>query len=496
MTNGDRRRTDRGCAIAILGSVAASVAIPTGLVAATDVRGTIATSEWNEAGNPYRAVGDLTVPKGAVLTIGPGVAVRFGEGISLAVQGRLVIAGTAEKTVAFLPATEGGDWDGVLIQGADASASIDHLDMSGSAPAKVGGTTYTGAFSIRSGAKVEVRNSRFHDFKDNVIDSTGRSELEIFDTLIENCEEAVHSADSFCLLERVHIRGVTGYSDCVDFDNDSTPRSVIRECLIEDNAEDDAIDFGYTNALVENCVVRGIRGGKALDVEGKSSPEFINCVVYDSKYGIVSKDSCTPIFRHCTVTQCEVGVWCFEKNAGRGGGLGSAEDSIVWGNQKQFDIDAKSSFAMTHSLIGGGYAGEGNLDADPRFVDSASNDFRLLPGSPAAGTAQDGEDMGALPVAWPPQVPFVRGDVNGDGAHDIGDAIFLLSYLFVFAGGEALTCEKAGDANDDANLEISDAVFLLSYIFAGGPAPDAPFPGCGMDGTAGDLGCAAFPPCE
>lgn len=494
MTSVDRQAEGRRCFLRILLTLASSAAISGGLGAATDVSGTIPTSQWTEAGSPYRATGDLTVPEGAVLTVGPGVTVAFGEGISLAVQGALVVAGTQEKPVAFLPAVQGKAWDGVLIRGANASGTIAHLELSGSAPAKVGGTTYPGAFSIRSGAKVELRNCWFHDFENPVIDSTGGSELVVMDSTVENCREAVHSADSYALLDRIHIRGVTGYSDCIDFDNDSTPRSVIRNSLIEDNAEDDAIDFGYTNALVEDCVVRDIRGGKGLDAEGTSSPEFNYCVVYDTKYGIVSKDSCTPIFRHCTVTRCEVGVWCFEKNAGKGGGRGEAESSIVWGNQKEFDIDAKSSFAMTYSLVEGGYAGERNIEEDPRFADPSANDFRLQPASPAAGAAREGGDMGALPVVDPPQVLFVRSDVNGDGTIDIGDAIFLLSYLF--ADGEEPTCRDACDANDDAELQISDPVFLLYYVFAAGPAPADPFGSCGLDGTPDDLGCDAFAPCE
>ncbi len=37
-----------------------------------------------------------------------------------------------------------------------------------------------------------------------------------------------------------------------------------------------------------------------------------------------------------------------------------------------------------------------------------------------------------------------------------------------------------------SRIDISDAINLLSYLFASGPAPAAPFPGCGGDPTSTD----------
>lgn len=64
---------------------------------------------------------------------------------------------------------------------------------------------------------------------------------------------------------------------------------------------------------------------------------------------------------------------------------------------------------------------------------------------------------------------FFRGDVNGDGAITLTDAVYLDNYLFV--GGPAPPCLEAADANDDGSINISDVVFILAYLFQGGPAP-------------------------
>lgn len=61
------------------------------------------------------------------------------------------------------------------------------------------------------------------------------------------------------------------------------------------------------------------------------------------------------------------------------------------------------------------------------------------------------------------------GDANNDGNVTIGDAVFIVSY--VFRGGPAPAVADAADCNCDSKVNIGDAVFLVSYIFRSGPEP-------------------------
>ncbi len=90
---------------------------------------------------------------------------------------------------------------------------------------------------------------------------------------------------------------------------------------------------------------------------------------------------------------------------------------------------------------------------------------------------------------------FVRGDANADGKTNIGDAVFVLGYLF--ARGAVPACLDSADGNDDGSVGIADAIRILGHLFAGtGPLP-APFDACGEDATGTDpLGCASFAPCK
>lgn len=68
----------------------------------TDVEGELKTDTvFYSYGSPYIVNGELTVPKGVTLTIEAGSVVRFEDGASLRVLGKVKALGTAEETVTF-----------------------------------------------------------------------------------------------------------------------------------------------------------------------------------------------------------------------------------------------------------------------------------------------------------------------------------------------------------------------------------------------------------
>jgi len=69
--------------------------------------------------------------------------------------------------------------------------------------------------------------------------------------------------------------------------------------------------------------------------------------------------------------------------------------------------------------------------------------------------------------------PFIRGDGNGDGKIDLGDAIAILNILF--AGSPAFVPADALDVNGDGTRDIGDPIYLLNYLFVSGSAPPPPF---------------------
>ncbi len=77
-------------------------------VPAGDVSGT-----WSLANSPYQVNGDITIPDGQTLTIEPGVTAIFKEACKLDVQGRLIAVGTPEDTITFTAENPSGGWHAI-----------------------------------------------------------------------------------------------------------------------------------------------------------------------------------------------------------------------------------------------------------------------------------------------------------------------------------------------------------------------------------------------
>jgi hypothetical protein len=111
-----------------------------------------------------------------------------------------------------------------------------------------------------------------------------------------------------------------------------------------------------------------------------------------------------------------------------------------------------------------------------------------------SNTAGSAESDDAVISVVEPDAPFVRGDINLDGAIQISDAVTVLSMLF--AGVPSTNCMDTADVNDSGRVDIADAVALLGYLFGrSGPLPP-PFPSCGLDPTQDPMKCTLYPPCQ
>jgi hypothetical protein len=84
-------------------------------------------------------------------------------------------------------------------------------------------------------------------------------------------------------------------------------------------------------------------------------------------------------------------------------------------------------------------------DMEPGYVDTATYTIYI-------------EDMGYGP-----------GDANLDGEANVGDAVFLINYIF--KGGPAPGVPNWADANADCEISVGDAVYIINYVFREGPAP-------------------------
>lgn len=139
------------------------------------------------------------------------------------------------------------------------------------------------------------------------------------------------------------------------------------------------------------CVIYGNQGYEGGGLYATAaSPWLENCVVSDNLAerggGLASDAASAPSLVHCTLSGNE--------GLESGGGLSltdgasaSLTNCILWDDLPE-EI-AGVGAVLTYCDVEGGYAGEGNFDADPLFVDAEDGDYHLSDGSPCidAGTA-------------------------------------------------------------------------------------------------------------
>jgi hypothetical protein len=162
---------------------------------------------------------------------------------------------------------------------------------------------------------------------------------------------------------------------------DTSP--TIRRCVITDNtayyhARGAGLYSYQGNPRIEYCVFnRNVSDNSRDDGRGgainarRGYLEVINCLIYDNEAirggaGVYLWDG---VIENSTIVN--------NRGTGIHGGTGRLTGSIVRGNVGNAQMDVASSFVVAYCNVEGGWPGERNIDADPRFVDANAHDYHL-----------------------------------------------------------------------------------------------------------------------
>ncbi|UCB53038.1 MAG: T9SS type A sorting domain-containing protein [Candidatus Zixiibacteriota bacterium] len=138
--------------------------------------------------------------------------------------------------------------------------------------------------------------------------------------------------------------------------------------------------------------------------------------------------------------------------------------TLVLGSGSSQAKSASSSFQMVSEVV----CGTGGGAQSSSFTLKASAGGQ---GSPVGPQSSENYSGGGGWV-YTTEEEGTRGDVNGDGIINIGDVVYLVTYLY--KAGSAPDPLWTGDANSDGIINVGDVVYLISYLYRGGPPPCSP----------------------
>ncbi|MDI6735353.1 MAG: choice-of-anchor Q domain-containing protein [bacterium] len=241
--------------------------------------------------------------------------------------------------------------------------------------------------------------------------------------------------------------------------------------------------WNSSSPKITNCTISGNsaggRGGGIFclnDWPENSSPQITNCTISGNSAGYhgggIYYSSSSLTITNCTIS----GNW-----AGYHGGgiyysdlpsLPSVINSILWGDSPQeiYLYYSGSSINITYSNIQGGWAGEGNINANPLFV--GGNDYHLTEVSPCinAGsntapgipsTDKDGNsrivngtvDMGAYEFQGTPTITIITASLPSGTVNT-----YYQSTLTATGGTPPYTWSYSGSLPSGLNLNSSTGI--------------------------------------
>lgn len=381
----------------------------------------------------------VIVPAGKVLKVGPGTFVLMKEGVSIVVGGQLRAEGTEAQPIRFTHLGDGTTWKQLMfVQAADSRllrCIVEYADSAGAHQDyyEPGPRNYHEAV-VALACHLDVNDCTFQKLPDDGAGAEGDAIAVISDdpnhpgeasAHITGCRflgigQGIHTRYAYVLVENCYFTGKHGDNDDVDLWGESTPPPLIRNNVFWYPAHDDAINPTRCSPIIVGNLIVGT-DDHGIVLRDKGTPVVINNVVIDcANGGIAIENSNTATLINNTIVKCgrglrlfDLGRWGPPYRLNPGGGTATVVNCIIWDCPTPIALadssntsiaDRGSHVTVMYSDIQRGRDGvsvsgqfstvtwgQGNLDADPLFVDPETLDYHLLAGSPAIDTADTGE---------------------------------------------------------------------------------------------------------
>ncbi len=142
------------------------------------------------------------------------------------------------------------------------------------------------------------------------------------------------------------------------------------------------------NSTVERCTSHAIRVTDCAELA------VSNTVISHSRSGIVA-DYAAVEMSNCTIAENHIGLLYNTEET-----IIVLANTVLWGADVPVDPPFAPCLTVKFSDIQGGYGGDGNIAADPLFVNASTGDFRLRPDSPCIDMGRPWESVARCSPVW------------------------------------------------------------------------------------------------
>jgi len=399
----------------------------------------------------YVVLQDLTIDPGVTLTINNGVKISMPQDRSILVKGQLVVNGNEQDPVEIISHSSNEDnrWGALCFDNATDTSFISHLYLEGSSVG-IDPMVHLGAVSSINShvvmSQVEIENVLFPIYVEG-------GSISIDDSHI-SCDficDFINVKGGEALIENCTFFGSDAPdTDAIDLDN--VINGTIKGNRIYDfrGINSDGIDIGENSQdinILSNLIYHAYDKGISI---GQSSTVFIHKnLIIGGNNGIAIKDNSSAYVLNNTFFNNDTSISCFEKNEGAGGGSVEVVNTILANNlSSSVYKDELSNAVVRYSLSDSELLdGDGNLFADPLFIDSGVYNFEIAPNSPcvdAGDPDNDLDDDGSY------------SDIGAYYTYDISDYAFTASDSLIaelkinelLAKNDSINVDEVGEFDD------------------------------------------------
>ncbi|HQO35746.1 MAG TPA: right-handed parallel beta-helix repeat-containing protein, partial [bacterium] len=192
-------------------------------------------------------------------------------------------------------------------------------------------------------------------------------------------------------------------------------------CTISENAGIGVVCYRGCSPILNNCTISG-NGNRGIACQNDSSPALNNCAIIgntgEQGGGIYCYDRSSLTLSNCSFSGNSArdgnALACYSRSSSRPSIL-KIINCILWDGGNEI-WNNNSTITISYSNIQGSYPGEGNIDADPLFIqpwDGESADLHLTSGSPCIDAGNP--DPSYNDACRPPGLGTERCDMGAYG---------------------------------------------------------------------------------